>query len=96
MLIGHELVRKMITVSYWSSISNFQICRTPQLNNDIACEFTMEEDNVKDRCDTTNQNPILDSVLSQVSYNLLHQKIQIVIFMQRKLDLSKSYFHHVI
>lgn len=56
----------------------------------------MKEYNVKDGCDTTNQTPILDLVLSQVSYNLLHQKIQIVIFMQRKLDSSESYFHHII
>lgn len=56
----------------------------------------MKEYNVKDGCDTTNPNPTLDLVLAQVSYNLLQQKIQIVIFMQRKLDSSKSYFHHVI
>lgn len=56
----------------------------------------MTEYNVKDSSDTTNQTPILDLVLPEVSYNLLHQKIQVVIFMQRKLDSGKSYFHQII
>lgn len=91
---------KVTAISYCSSIQRLLICRT----NAINCGPVFGPKRMQFKrwfwyhyeASGTNHTLILDLDLPKVFYNLLYQKTQRVIFMQRKWNSSKSYFHHFI